>query len=191
MFRFDRCWSCFMLSEHRELRRQRKSSNRSDETRIWKFEIHCSELCFISDSTHSKNFSVSSQHKYRHDTLRWCSSCSLSRFTDKAELYFRHMSWVLSSFLTSSSFHSSESLSFSTLNRNAVLALHYSSWESCSLTKLRAHVETLTSSRQVTIKIFVKSWQQKIEQNQSTLIIQRRARNHSQRNEIDQLFTVL
>jgi len=111
--------------------------------------------------------------------------------TPKAELYFRHMSQVLSSFLISSSSHSSKSLLFSTLNRNAVLVLHNSSWESCSLTKLRTHVETLISSRRVTIRIFVKSWQQKIEHNWSMLIIQRRARNHSQRNETDQLFTVL
>ncbi len=107
--------------------RGQRSSDRSGETRIWKFEVHCSGLCSIFDSTHPKNFSVDSQHKYRHGTLRWCPSCSLSRFTDKAELYSRHMSRVLSSFLISSSSHSSESLLFSTLDCNAVLALHNSS----------------------------------------------------------------
>ncbi len=126
-FRFDRCWSRFMLPEHRELRGQEGSSDRSGETRIWKSEVHCSGLCFISGSTHPKDFSVGSQHKYRHDTLRWCPSCSLPRFTGKPGLYFRHMPRVLSSFLIPSSSHSSEPLSFSTLDRNAVLALHNSS----------------------------------------------------------------
>ena len=129
-FRFGRCWSRFMLSKHRELRDRESRENQATaaaKQESESFEIHCSELCFISDLIHSKNFSVSSQHKYRHDILRWCSSCSLSRFTGKAELYFRHMSQVLSSFLISSSSHSSKSLLFSTLNRNAVLVLHNSS----------------------------------------------------------------